>query len=284
MNFILTNHKLKGYCQQLEKKQKGLTVSKELSKEDDSMIKQLKKYSDDIEGIIKANNITNLPYDKIIPPGYSGSISADQALSLTYWRANSYVTRKTHVAGDGYSGIRELRYLTDELMLKIGKTPELEKIYKDCHKLVENYDNKLKTKSRLEAFLRHDAYKSLLEVWDYFYNGENWKSNLNFIIMYGSCLDSNSSSALKTEDAQKINRAKDEYLSSLHKMHNYLSDKYDETNIVFDILSPAIKSFATTLVGLILIGVLLAALNLLNFKLPIKLINAAMKYIALVKQ
>jgi hypothetical protein len=281
-NHVQTNRKLKGYCDQLVNAQKKLSISKELEKDRDAMQGKLKPYFDDINEIITTNNVTIIPNQDIMKPGYCGSISVEQAISLTYWEVDNAL--KVNNSNRAYETTREIIRLADELIIKGLKNPKLDNIYKECRKAIDAYDDKMKAKIRLEAFLRHDAYVKLFELWNYVYNGRDWKKSFTFCIMYREFLDSDSfSTNLSSEGAHKLALAKEEYLPAIHKMHNYLLDKCDETNVVVDIFSQAIRSMTTTFIGLFLIGMLLILCKSINFQLPIKLINEALKYTSLVK-
>lgn len=278
VNYIKTTRELNKFAQLLENKRKSLDIDNVLKKEGDEIIEKLRTDFELIKRILKKRKVTVMPYEKAFPPGFSGSLSENQVLSLEYFQIDNFLKADTQYVADIPRNISHFWSLLGIVNRRGIQEKKLGEISESYIKVKQDYEEKLRFQQVQISFLRFDDYESLLEVWKYYYEVPDFYNVSILRFKLGKILDEKGTIfSLNQEQKSQLEQYRQEYLLHIHRYHNYLLDELEKKNFWIDAVYWLWNNFGRTLISMIIIFIILYICKYLGFTQPLESIKSLLQ-------
>lgn len=276
INYVKLQPTLNNFVNQLKEDNLFKTVDKELINNGNQIIEKVKIDFGKIKTILGRKKIKILKWDEIFPGSGVHTLDTTQSISLAYRQVEDFLSKENQFIGDIPSLISNLWSLIGRIDFSEKPTPQLRKISDSYNEIYRSYEEKLKDKDILVHYLRLDDYQKLNEVWSYYYD-KNIKLS-HFGLMFYELLDEKRTIySLSPEQLKLIRDNKTKYLLWLHRFHNYLIDRLEETDWLEEATVWMWENFGRTLVSLTFIIIILWILKSLGISAPIEFVVNLLK-------
>jgi len=276
INYVKLQPTLNKFVEELKEDNLFKTVDEQLINEGNQIINKVKADFKVIKSFIKRKKIKILKWDEIFPGSGVHTLNTNQSISLTYRHIEDFLNKENQSIGDIPNLISNLWALLGRFEISDDLTPKLKKISDSYHEVYRLYEEKLKDKNILVHYLRLEDYQKLNEVWLYYYDKSVKLSHFGF--MFYELLDEKRTVySLSAEQLKLIKDNKTKYLLWLHRFHNYLTDRLEETYWLEEASIWVWENFGRTVVSLFLIIVILWILKLLGISAPVEFLVNLLK-------
>lgn len=267
INYIKLQPTLNSFVEELKKDNSFKDIDNELVKEGNTIIEKVKVDFKTIRLFIRRNKFTILSWDNIFPTTGVGTLNADQSISLMYLQVEGFLKKDNQFIGDIPNLITNLWSLLGRIEVSGKTTPKLKKIYESYKEIYRSYEDKLKDKDILIHYLRLEDYQKLNEVWSYYYDKSIVVSH--FGMMFHELVNEKRTiPSLSQEQLRLVGEYKTKYLLWLHRFHNYLTDRLEETDWAEAALRWFWENFGKVIVAIYLYLFVLWVLRKLGVNAP----------------
>jgi len=276
VNYIKVNRELKGFVNKLQKTGGCLDVNKKLKKDGDEILKKMETDFESIREIIKNNNVNIKSWEETLPSGYTGALSENQAISLTYKQLESFLKQDEQYVGDIPSHIAEMWSLNGHLdtMVSAGDNEKLKNISESYHQVQNEYKERLRLQGNWISYLRYADYEKLFDVWSYYFDALNPQEFSLLRVELGEILGEGITfPSLPQRDIQKLEQKKQEYLLHINRFNNYLIDRLEQKLWSEETYIWVWDNYGKVLVGMCISIILAFILKICGITVPIDIVN-----------
>jgi hypothetical protein len=265
INYIKLQPTLNKFVEELKEDNLFKAVDEQLINDGNQIIDKVKADFKKIKSFIRRKKIKILKWNEIFPGSGVHTLDTNQSISLAYRQVEDFLNKENQFIGD-------IPNLISNLWSLLGRF----EISDSYHEVYRSYEEKLKDKNILVHYLRLEDYQKLNEVWLYYYDKSVKLSHFGF--MFYELLDEKRTVySLSVEQLKLIKDNKTKYLLWLHRFHNYLIDRLEETYWLEEASIWVWENFGRTVVSLFLIIVILWILKFLGVSAPIEFIVNLLK-------